>query len=213
MLNLVYFTAASLALLLVPGPSVLYVVTRSVTQGRRGGLASVAGIETGGLTHAMAAAFGLSAILMTSALAFDIVKYVGAGYLVFLGLRVIFSRRSDNPTVREESIQKTPSRRLFFQGYLVELTNPKVALFFYAFLPQFVDPAQGGIIEQTLLLGLIFVALASCTDSMFALTSSTAGQLLARKAGPILRAQRYITGIVYVALGLAATTASSSSKS
>ena len=207
LLTILAFVLASLALLLIPGPSVLYIVTQSTIQGRRGGLASVAGIEMGGLTHAIAAALGLSAILLASTFAFDIVKYVGAGYLIFLGVRTILSKRKKGVSGTSGKAVAKPASRLFLQGYLVDLLNPKVALFFYAFLPQFVVPSQGSIIEQTLLLGGMYVAIAFCTDTMYALTSSAAGKIISSRAGPIFKAQKYVTGSIYLALGVVAATA------
>lgn len=198
---IILFVIAALALLLVPGPAVLYIVSQGATQGRRGGLASVGGIELASLTHAVAAAFGLSAILLSSALAFDIVKYLGAAYLILLGLHTIFVKRAKNPSATELATPKKRPSRMFAQGYLVNLLNPKTALFFYAFLPQFVIPTEGRVLEQILALGVLFVALAFCTDSMYALTSSVAGQWFARKAG-IVKTQRYITGSTYIILGL-----------
>ncbi|HLW03498.1 MAG TPA: LysE family translocator [Ktedonobacterales bacterium] len=205
--TILLFSLAALGLLLIPGPAVLYIVTRSVSQGRRAGLVSVGGIELGGLTHAVAAALGLSALLLTSALAFDIVKYVGAAYLIYLGVRAMLTR--------DDSHQAEPAprslSRLFTQGYLVNLLNPKTALFFYAFLPQFVDPARGNIIAQTLFFGLLFVLLAACTDSLYALLSSTVGQRLT-KATRFQSIRRYATGGIYIALGLTAAFAGSEKK-
>lgn len=194
------FLAAALALLLVPGPAVLYIVTRSAAQGRRAGLASVLGVEVGSLIHSMAAAFGLSALLMASALAFQIVKYVGAAYLVYLGIRALLSRDDESP---ETTPAPASSLQLFAKGFLVNLLNPKTALFFYAFLPQFVDPARGAIQGQIFLLGMIFVVLATCTDSLYALLGSSVGALLFRRSG-FRRARRYVTGSMYIALGITA---------
>lgn len=209
MLAILLFVLAALALLLVPGPSVLYIVSQSATHGPKGGLVSVAGIDTATLTHAVAAAFGLSAILLSSALAFDAVKLAGAAYLVILGIRTVFSKHSANSSLADMGVPRKRLSRLFAQGYVVNLLNPKTALFFYAFLPQFVVPYQGGVIEQTLTLGVLFVALALCTDSMYALTTSAAGQWLSLKACRVLNTQKYITGTTYVALGLIAATTSS----
>src|SRR5947209_2149899 len=133
------FLLAALGLLLIPGPSVLYITTRSVAHGRRAGLASVLGVELASLTHTVAAAFGLSALLLTSALAFNVVKYVGAAYLIFLGIRAIMARRQGT---EEPTLTAQPYLKLFTNGYLVNILNPKTALFFYAFLPQFVDPSR-----------------------------------------------------------------------
>src|SRR5438067_8391646 len=194
------FLLAAVGLLLIPGPSVLYILTRSAAQGRRAGLASEGGIELGSLTHAVAATLGLSALLLTSVLAFSIVKYLGAAYLIYLGVRTLLSRHesSQTPVPAPKSFPQ-----LFAQGYLVQLLNPKTALFFYAFLPQFVDPARGAVTGQILLLGVLFVLLASCTDSLYALLGSTAGQWFTRNER-FRRTQRYVTGSIYIALGLTA---------
>src|SRR5438270_2279829 len=202
------FLLAALGLLLIPGPSVLYIITRSVAQGKRAGLASVLGVEMGSLTHAAAAALGLSALLLTSALAFSLVKYLGAAYLLYLGVRTLL--------VREESQQAqttTPKSfsQLFAQGFLVNLLNPKTALFFYAFLPQFVNPGRGPVAGQILLLGVLFVLLASCTDCLYALLGSTVGQWLTRSAR-IRSIRRYVTGSVYIVLGITAALAGSEKK-
>ena len=202
------FLLAALGLLLIPGPSVLYVITRSVEQGRRAGLASVLGIESAGLAHTAAAAIGLSALLLTSALAFSIVKYLGAAYLIFLGLRTLLTREQHIQT----TVQTPKSfSRLFTQGFVVNLLNPKTALFFYAFLPQFVDPARGAVGAQILFLGGLFVLTAFCTDSLYSLLSSQIGKMLSR-SGYIRRVQRYITGCVYIALGITTALAGSEKK-
>lgn len=208
MSHLSLFLAASLALLLTPGPAVLYIVTRSVDQGRRAGLVSVLGIETGNLFHALAAALGLSAILMSSALAFEIVKYLGAAYLIYIGIRKLLTPVH----AKAVSVDKSQSlRRIYSQGALVAILNPKTALFFLAFLPQFVEPAQGQVTLQTLLLGLIFVGMAILTDGCYALLSGTAGSWL--KSSPwYLRFQRYVAGGVYVGLGLVAAFSGGSKK-
>jgi threonine/homoserine/homoserine lactone efflux protein len=193
------FLLAGLRILLIPGPAVLYIVTRSVAQGRRAGLASVGGIETANLVHLVAAALGLSALLMTSALAFSVVKYLGAAYLIFLGVRTLLTRNTHLAlsTPKDQSLSK-----LFANGFLVNLLSPKAALFYYAFLPQFVDPARGSVVEQLLLLGITFGILASCTDSLYALLGATIGQSF-RKSVRFQQASRYITGSIYILLGLA----------
>lgn len=205
--TILLFMLAALGLLLIPGPSVLYIVTRSVSQGRRAGLASVGGIELAGLTHALAAALGLSALLLTSALAFNIVKFVGAAYLIYIGVRTLLSRNDG----KQETAAPQRLSRLFTQGFFVNLFNPKTALFFYAFLPQFVDPARGAVVWQILFFGVLFVLLAACTDSCYALLSSTIGHRLTRHARfqPI---RRYVTGSIYIALGLTAAFAGSEKK-
>lgn len=202
------FLLAALGLLLIPGPSVLYILTRSVAQGRRAGLASVAGIELASLTHAVAATLGLSALLLTSALAFSIVKYLGAAYLIYLGVRRLLSRH-ESPKAAVPASQSLS--RLFAQGFLVNLLNPKTALFFYAFLPQFVDPARGAATGQILVFGVLFVLLAFCTDSLYALLGSTVGKLLPRSVR-FRQAQRYVTGGVYILLGVTAAVTGSEKK-
>ena len=192
------FSLAALGLLLIPGPSVLYIVTRSASQGRRAGLASVLGIELAGLIHAVAAALGLSALLLSSALAFSVVKYLGAAYLIYLGVRTLLGRQKPQQAA---VIAPQSFPQLFFQGFLVDLLNPKTALFFYAFLPQFVDPARGAVPGQMLLLGVLFELVGICTDSLYALLSSVVGKFLTSNAS-FQRIQRYITGCVYIALGV-----------
>jgi threonine/homoserine/homoserine lactone efflux protein len=202
------FLLAALGLLLIPGPSVLYILTHSVAQGKRAGLASVLGIELAGLIHAIAAALGLSALLLTSALAFSIVKYLGAAYLIYLGVRTLLAREE-----RQQTAVSAPKSfsQLLTRGFLVNLLNPKTALFFYAFLPQFVNPARGAVAGQMLLLGALFVLLASCTDSLYALLGSTVGKLLTRNAG-FRHLQRYVTGSIYIVLGVTAAVAGSEKK-
>jgi threonine/homoserine/homoserine lactone efflux protein len=197
--NLGLFVLASVALLLTPGPAVLYIVTRSITQGRVAGIVSMLGIQAATLVHVTAAVLGLSALLMSSALAFAVVKYVGAAYLIWLGLRAIFSReRAQAATVAPRSLA-----RLFVDGIVVNLLNPKTALFFLAFLPQFVEPSKGSIGLQLLALGLIFTALAILSDGLFAILAGTAGAWIRRSRG-FLQLERYITGSIFIGLGLTA---------
>ena len=204
------FVAAALALLLVPGPAVIYVVTRSVDQGRPAGLASVLGVGIGSLVHITFAAIGLSALLASSAAAFSAVKWLGAAYLIWLGLqRLLTLGEEDAPAAVE------PERlsRVFLHGVVVNVLNPKTALFFLAFLPQFVDPARGAAWMQIVMLGATFVAVGLCTDSLYALLGGTAGDWLRRKSqGESFRwMRRYVPGGVYIALG-AATAVSGSGK-
>jgi threonine/homoserine/homoserine lactone efflux protein len=196
------FMTASIALLLTPGPAVMYVVTRSIDQGRKAGLISVLGIEVGGLFHALAATLGLSAILLSSALAFDIVKYLGAAYLIFIGIRTLLTK----PEVETQVVERKSLWRIFSQGVVVNVLNPKTALFFFAFLPQFVDPARGSSTLQFLILGLIFVGLAALTDGMYAILAGSAAHWL-RENQRFLRWRRYFSGPVYIGLGLTAALA------
>jgi threonine/homoserine/homoserine lactone efflux protein len=194
------FVVAAVALLVTPGPAVLYIVARSVEQGRWAGLVSALGVHVGTLVHVAAAALGLSALLVSSALAFNVVKYLGAVYLVYLGLRRLLA-----PAAAAESAAAPPRtlRRLFAQGIVVNILNPKTALFFLAFLPQFVDPARGQVGGQILVLGLMFVVLGVVSDGLYAVLAGAAGGWLKRD-GRVLRAERYITGSVFVGLGLTA---------
>jgi threonine/homoserine/homoserine lactone efflux protein len=198
--NLPVFLLAALILLLTPGPAVLYIIARSMDQGRLAGFVSVLSIESGNSVHVLAATLGLSAILMSSALAFSIVKYLGAAYLIYLGIRRLLSRDQGHEIAR---LQKQSLRRIYSQGVLVATLNPKTALFFLAFLPQFVDPSTGSITLQFLTLGGLFVLMAIVTDSMYALLASTAGSWL-KKNKSFLRADRYIVGSVYIGLGVTA---------
>jgi threonine/homoserine/homoserine lactone efflux protein len=191
------FIFAAIALLLVPGPAVLYITARSANQGRVAGLVSVLAIETANLIQAVAAALGLSAILLSSALAFDVVKYLGAGYLIYLGIRnLMTSENGAGEGIKHESLS-----RIYWQGLAINLLNPKTALFFFAFLPQFVDPARGNVISQSLLLGMIFVGLAIITDSMYALVVSSFAEKL-RGNQRFQTGGRYFAGLIYVGLGI-----------
>ena len=166
--QLYLFMGAALILLLIPGPAVLYITTRSATQGRLAGLVSVLAIETANFLQAAAAALGLSAILLSSALAFDIVKYLGAAYLIYLGIKKLLTsnNNSADDVLKQESLS-----RIYWQGFAVNILNPKTALFFFAFFPQFVDPAKENVIGQNMLLGAIFVGMAIITDSIYAVVT------------------------------------------
>ncbi|HAV76987.1 MAG TPA: RhtB family transporter [Anaerolineae bacterium] len=196
--KLYLFMGAALALLLIPGPAVLYITARSASQGRVAGLVSVLAIETANLIQAIAAALGLSAILLSSALAFDVVKYLGAAYLIYLGIRKLMASNNgaDGEAVKQESLS-----RIYWQGFAVNILNPKTALFYFAFLPQFVDPAKGNVIGQNLLLGAVFVGMAIITDSTFALlASSLTGKLTGSRR--FQKGSRYFAGLVYIGLGI-----------
>ena len=201
--NLPVFLLAALILLLTPGPAVLYIIARSMDQGRLAGFVSVLSIETGNSVHVLAATLGLSAILLSSALAFTVVKYLGAAYLIYLGVRRLLTRNQEHEIA---SFQRQSLRRIFSQGVLVAALNPKTALFFLAFLPQFVDPSSGSVTLQLLTLGGLFVLMAIVTDSMYALLASTAGGWLKGNRS-FLRADRYIVGSVYIGLGVTAALA------
>jgi threonine/homoserine/homoserine lactone efflux protein len=198
--HLPLFLLASAVLLLTPGPAVLYIIARSVDQGRRAGFVSVCGIEVGNFMHVIAATLGLSALLLSSALAFTIVKYLGAAYLIYLGLRKLFTREA----IQAPSTHQPQSLwRIFSQGVVVAALNPKTALFFVAFLPQFVDPSQGAIAGQMMVLGCIFILMAVISDSIYALVAATVAQRL-KGSRSAVRAERYVVGSVYIGLGVTA---------
>jgi threonine/homoserine/homoserine lactone efflux protein len=198
------FAAASLAFLAIPGPSVFYIVTRSLAQGRRAGLKSMLGVQAGGLVHVVAAALGVSALLASSATAFTIVKYAGAAYLVMLGLRKLLW-----PAEEEDEAEHTRApvsgSRLFWQGAVVNILNPKTALFFLAFLPQFVDPTAP-VAPQMLVLGTLLVGLGVASDGTYALVAAGAGRRLRETAAARRRLDR-LSGAVFISLGLAAAVA------
>jgi threonine/homoserine/homoserine lactone efflux protein len=201
----VLFAAASLALLVIPGPAVLYIVTRSLEQGRRVGLASVLGVHVGTVAHVLAAAAGLSAILVSSAAAFTTVKYAGAAYLIVLGLRRLLGRGSSGKA-RAVVTPGSPARA-FRQGVVVNVLNPKTALFFLAFLPPFLDPKRGPLFVQVVLLGLTFIGLGLLSDGAYALLASyLGGRWRRRSSSPALFGGlgERLSGLVYVGLGVLA---------
>lgn len=206
--SIITFGVASIALLLIPGPAVIYILNRSVSDGREVGLAAVAGLELGNMVHVVAASAGLSAVLATSATAFNTVKWLGAGYLVFVGVHTLLMR----PATMSGDSTSVTLKRSFTQGVVVNTLNPKVALFFVSYLPQFIDADKGAAWSQALVLGTVFVLIGCCTDGMYALTASALrNKLLTGRTLPIV--QRYVAGSVFIALGvMAATTSPASSK-
>ena len=198
------FLGAALALLLVPGPAVLYLVARSIEQGRLAGLVSVLGVHAATLVHIAAAALGLSALLASSALAFGVVKYAGAAYLVVLGLRKLLGR--DDGAAAATAPTRHGRARLFRDGFIVNLLNPKTALFFLAFLPQFVDVGRGHVGMQIIFLGILFTALGLVTDGGYVLAAGTAGQWLKRSRA-YLMLERHVSGVVFIGLGVGAALA------
>jgi len=199
------FITAALVLVFMPGPNTLYIIARSVQQGRLAGFVSSLGIQVGSLFHIAAAALGVSALLLSSALAFNTVKYVGAAYLIYLGVKTLLTRKMITET---KTFEGKSLSRAFYQGVLVSLLNPKAALFFFAFLPQFVDARRGSVTIQIMFLGAIVVVLGALSDSIYALLAGSAGNLL-RGNLRLLRAQRYFAGSVYIGLGaMAALTGS-----
>ena len=202
------FLSAALVLLIVPGPAVLYIFARSVEQGRRAGFVSILGIHVATLVHVAAAALGLSALLASSALAFSIVKYAGAAYLIWLGLKKIFGR---SEPVGAISVKPHGHWRLFRDGFVVNLLNPKTALFFLAFLPQFVEVDRGHVAMQIAFLGILFAVLGSMTDGCYALAAGTMGNWLKRSPG-YLKVERYVSGVLFIGLGLTAAFTGSQKK-
>ena len=198
--SLAVFVAAALVLLLTPGPAVLYIVARSIDQGRRAGLVSMLGVHAGTLVHVAAAAAGVSALLAASATAFSVVKYLGAAYLIYLGVRRLANR---TPALAPGAGQPLQLRRAFWDGVVVNVLNPKTALFFLAFLPQFADVSRGSVGLQILVLGAIFVLLGLITDGGYAVTAGTAAHWL-RGHPRFFATEPWVSGSMYIGLGLAA---------
>ncbi|MGH2533180.1 MAG: LysE family translocator [Thermomicrobiales bacterium] len=197
------FLIAAFLLLVIPGPAVMYIVARGIHQGRLAGVVSALGVGAGSLVHVAAATVGLTALLVSSALAFSVVKYAGAAYLIYLGVRTLLQRGT-----AYEAIALEPARldRVFWQGVLVNVLNVKTALFFLAFWPQFVDPARGSATGQTLVYGVIFTVMGIGSDSVYALISGTLSGWL-RRQGRLFSRQRLVAGTVYLGLGLATAVA------
>ncbi len=194
---LLLFTATVL-LCIIPGPDMLYVIARSTTQGRSAGVISCIGIALGGLLQTSAVALGLTGLFLVVPVAYDVIKYVGAAYLVYLGIRAILSREE---LVRGSSGAKTSLSRTFWQGTFTTLLNPKVAFFYLAFLPQFVDKAQGHISIQLLVLGLVFNGTGLAVDASIAILASLLGTWLQQHAGAS-KIIRWLTGGVFIGLGV-----------
>lgn len=198
--HLPLFVLASVAVLLIPGPDVLYVIARSMNQGCKAGLVSVLGVEMGTLAHVAAASLSISAIALSSASAFNAIKYLGAAYLVCLGIRTSLER---GPLAESTVKTSTSLRRVFGQGVLVAMLNPKTALFFLAFFPQFVDSTRGNAAPQTLVLGLMFIGLATIADGGYALLAASFGQCLSRSKH-FAKGQRYFAATMFIGLGVSA---------
>ncbi len=194
------FLAAGMALLAIPGPAVLYVVTRSIEMGRAGGIASCAGITTGTFVHVGLATAGLSSLIIASKPAFDAVKYVGAAYLILLGVRRLLSRTEES--VETERAPRT-RRMAYRQGIVVNLTNPKTIVFIFAFIPQFVDPNAKHVWLQVLVLGASFAVLGFLSDSTYAVVAGAVADRL-RGSRKIARFERWFGGSILIGLGIAA---------
>lgn len=201
--TLAVFAAAVVVFAAVPGPAVFYVVTRSISQGRRAGGVSAGAVAVGNLVHVAAATVGLSALLASSAVAFSVVKYVGAAYLVYLGVRALLSREHAQRTGQPAP---QPLSRVFREGVVVAVLNPKTALFFLAFLPQFVDPGRGSASAQLAVLGILLVAITVVSDFCYAMVTGSAGAWL-RARNRVLHRSRFVTGGAYITLGVTAAVA------
>jgi len=196
--KLLLFMLASLSLALVPGPVVMYIIARSISQGRMAGVVSALGAAVGSLAHVAAAALGVSALLLSSAFAFHVVKYLGAAYLIYLGISKLLDK---NTSYEAQAVKSESLRRIFLQAILVNVFNPKAGLFFLAFLPQFVQPEKGGAIAQTLFLGCVFILVASTSDTLYGLIAGSVGNWL-KGNRRFWSLQRYFAGSTFIGLGL-----------
>lgn len=194
------FLAAGILLNLTPGPDTMYILARSMAQGTRAGVLSALGISTGSLVHTLAAACGLSVVLATSAAAFSLVKYCGAIYLIYLGIRALLSTR-ETRSATERKGTETGYRRMYFSGIITNLLNPKVALFFLAFLPQFIDPTYPHTMLSFILLGSTFIMTGTCWCLLLAVYSAKFSRLLQerRNAGNLLGR---VSGVVFIGMGV-----------
>lgn len=208
--TLLAFSAATLLLLVIPGPAVMYIVTRSAAQGRRAGLVSVAGIHLGTVVHVLAAMIGLSAVLAASATAFTIVKFVGAAYLIWLGVQSIRAYRLGSVAEANQVVEERALRRVFIDGAVLNVLNPKTAIFFLSFVPQFVDPGTIHPVRDVAALGAVFIVLGLISDSAYAMAGGWVGVRL-RRSPRLQRRKDLLAGGTY--LGLGALTALSGTRS
>ncbi|MET9401696.1 LysE family translocator [Kitasatospora sp. NPDC002965] len=211
MAALLLFVPTVVAVVAVPGPNMLLILSRGIGQGRRAAFASALGVELGTLVHVLGTVVGVSALIAASATAFDVVKYAGAAYLVYLGIRTLLSKGGALGEGPAGSDSPRSVGTLLRQGALVNVLNPKVALFFLALLPQYVDPERGSGASQTLVLGLVFFTIALAMDLVYAVASVGVGAWLARSVR-FARAQKYITGCTYLLLGISAAFAQPSGR-
>lgn len=206
--SILIFTGVNLIVLITPGPAILYTVSRSLDQGMKAGLLSVYGLALGTLPHALAVAFGIAGILASSATAFNIMKYLGAAYLVYLGINRLLRKNAGGVSGSDTS--KT-GKMAFFESFTVGVLNPKAVLFFLAFLPQFIDPSRGSPLIQTLVLWFISQVMAVVVGSAYALAASCLrGWFIGFR--PSSRVGDYLAGSVYIGLGVAAMFSGSKGK-
>lgn len=196
---MIAFILVVLALFLIPGPAVLVTISQTIKGGLKAGIVTGVGIAVGDLLHTLAAVLGLSAILMTSSLAFEIVKYLGAAYLIFIGITTIFEKTKQQEKPTKQEVKPGVS---FRQALLIELLNPKTALFFLAFLPQFVKDDGSPIVLQLLILGLTFVIMSILYTSLLSLLVSILGNKVFVKRGVTTKWQGKVVGTIYLCLGL-----------
>jgi threonine/homoserine/homoserine lactone efflux protein len=196
--NIFLLLTATVLICIIPGPDMLYIIARSTSQGRLAGVLSCVGITTGGLLQTSAVALGLSGLFLVVPIAYDIIKYAGAAYLVYLGIRTLLSREE---FIADSPGEKTSLMKTFLQGTFTTLLNPKVAFFYLAFLPQFVDKSQANIPFQLLVLGLTFNITGLVVDSSIALLASLLGIWL-RRHGGAAKIIRWLTGGVFIGLGV-----------
>lgn len=197
------FIISGLLLNITPGPDTALVVARSTQMGLRGGVAASFGITGGIMVHIAAAAIGLSALIAASATAFSVIKYAGAAYLIYIGLRLMFARQAAAADAAAPRTPSVPLRSVFWQGFFSNALNPKVAIFFLAFLPQFVEVERGHVAMQVAFLGILFAVLGSITDGCYALAAGTMGNWLKGSRG-YLKVERYVSGVLFIGLGLTA---------
>ena len=206
--QLTLFVAGAFIIIVIPGPNIFYLIARSIHQGRLAGLVSVLGIEAATLVHICAATLGLTSLLLSSAIAFTVVKYAGAAYLIYLGIRKLLERQGE----QLEALRTTEGlKRIFIQGFIVNLLNPKTAMFFLAFLPQFVDARNESATLQILSFGAILVILAIAVEVAYVLFSSQLRSWL-RGNRRYNNSRRYLAGGAYIGLGLTTALSGSSHK-
>ncbi|MGI8976398.1 MAG: LysE family translocator [Thermomicrobiales bacterium] len=197
--TLIAFAIAAIALVAIPGPNLIYIITRGLQQGRRAAVVSALGVEAGTLLHIVLATFGLSAIIASSPVLYDVVKYAGAGYLIWLGVSLI--RRKTGSAEERIEVRPAGMRTIFLHGLAINLLNPKVILFVMALLPQFVDPDRGSTVGQMLMLGLVLVTVGTLGDMIYAFASGTVGAWLHRHPDADRQRDR-ASGVIYLALGV-----------